>query len=53
MFNKFNKSKQRSSLSDKHLNDCMKIITANDMSPNIDQIVSNMQSHPPCSQSNC
>jgi hypothetical protein len=46
---KFNKSKQRSSLTDKHLNDCMKIITANDMSPNIHKIVSNMQFHHNCS----
>jgi hypothetical protein len=32
---KFNKSKQSSSTG-KHLNDCIKIITANHMSPNID-----------------
>jgi hypothetical protein len=49
---KFNKSKQRSSLTGKHLNDCMKIITAKDIIPNIDKIVSNLQFHHNCSRSN-
>jgi hypothetical protein len=50
---KFNKSKQRSSLIGKQLNDFMKIITANDMIPNIDKIVSNLQFDPSCSRCNC
>jgi hypothetical protein len=42
---KFNKSKQRSTISDQHLNDCMKINSAKSLSPNIDKIVSEMQCH--------
>ncbi len=40
---KLNKSKQRSLISDQHLNDCMKIIFARNISPNIDKIISEMQ----------
>jgi hypothetical protein len=49
---KFNKSKQRSSLTGKHINDCMKIIIANDIIPNTDKIVSNLQFDHNCSRSN-
>ncbi len=44
---KFNKSKQRSNISDQHLNDCMKINSAKILSPNTDKIVSEMQCHVP------
>ena len=50
---KFNKSKHRNSLTNEHLSDCMKIITANNITPDINKIVSNMQSHPSCSQNKC
>ncbi len=38
-----NKSKQSSYISDKHLNDCIKIFAANNLSPNVDNIASYMQ----------
>ena len=42
---KFNKTKQRSTVSDQHLNSCMKINSSIRLSPNIDKIISEMQCH--------
>jgi hypothetical protein len=42
---KFNKSKQRSTISDQHLSDFTKTNSAKSLSPNIDKIVFEMQCH--------
>ena len=42
---KFHKLENRISLTNEHLNDCMKITFANSFKPNIEKIVSEMQCH--------
>ena len=43
---KITKSRNRSTLSDEHFNDCMKICNANNLKPDFDRIAKTIQHHP-------